>query len=119
MSGERTEPTNEELAKAYSRQIEQARERREMAELKRLERHGQAAQAAANLSEAIEAEQQNGDRIERSADQQVELNDDQKKTMANGKEAGDLVKQAKVREIAERFKEKTARDREESRSMGR
>ncbi len=52
-----TEPTNEELAKGYAKQIEQAQERREAKDQERLERHGQ---AAALASQAIEAEQPNG-----------------------------------------------------------
>ena len=38
-----TEPTNEELAKSYVNQIEQAQERRQEKNQERLERHGEAA----------------------------------------------------------------------------
>ncbi len=122
-----TEPTNEELAKGYAKQIEQAQERREAKDLERLERHGQ---AAAKQSQAIEAEQPNakqpGQGFELDASQKVELNEingQQAKTLAKelnrDNENGDQVKQARAREIAERFKEKAAKDREQSRSFSR
>jgi hypothetical protein len=38
-----TEPTNEELAKGYAKQIEDAQARHEAKDRERLERHGQAA----------------------------------------------------------------------------
>lgn len=60
-----TEPTNEELAKGYAKQIEQAQERREAKDLERLERHGR---AAAQQSQAIEAEQ-SGQGVELDASQ--------------------------------------------------
>ena len=127
-----TEPTNEELAKSYATKIEQAQERREAKDQERLERHGQ---AAALASQNIEAEQpqakqaqgfeldaQNQD----SAEQRIarnEINGQQAKTLAKelnrDNESGDQVKQARAREIAERFKEKAARDREQSRSFSR
>ena len=117
-----TEPTNEELAKGYAKQIEQAQERREAKDLERLERHGR---AAAQQSQAIEAEQ-SGQGFELDASQKVELNEingQQAKTLAKelnrDNENGDQVKQARAREIAERFKEKAARDREQSRSFSR
>ena len=113
-----TEPTNEELAKSYATKIEQAQERREAKDQERLERHGQ---AAALASQSIE-----GQGFELDAGQKVELNEingQQAKTLAKelnrDNENGDQVKQARAREIAERFKEKAARDREQSRSFSR
>lgn len=123
-----TEPTNDELAQGYAKQIEQAQQRREAKDLERLERHGQ---AAAQQSQAIEAEQKQGQQgqgqgFELDASQKVELNEingQQAKTLAKelnrDNENGDQVKQARAREIAERFKEKAARDREQSRSFSR
>ena len=121
-----TEPTNDELAQGYAKQIEQAQQRREAKDLERLERHGQ---AAALASQAIEAEQPNAKQpqgFELDASQKVELNEingQQAKTLAKelnrDNENGDQVKQARAREIAERFKEKAARDREQSRSFSR
>lgn len=124
-----TEPTNDELAQGYAKQIEQAQQRREAKDLERLERHGQ---AAAQQSQAIEAEQkqgqqgQQGQGFELDASQKVELNEingQQAKTLAKelnrDNENGDQVKQARAREITERFKEKAARDREQSRSFSR
>lgn len=109
-----TEPTNEELAKGYAKQIEQAQERREAKDLERLERHGR---AAAQQSQAIEAEQ-SGQGVELN-----EINGQQAKALAKelnrDNENGDQVKQARAREIAERFKEKAAKDREQSRSFSR
>lgn len=127
-----TEPTNEELAKSYATKIEQAQERREAKDQERLERHGQ---AAALASQNIEAEQpqakqaqgfeldaQNQDSAEQRIDRN-EINSQQAKTLAKelnrDNESGDQVKQARAREIAERFKEKAARDREQSRSFSR
>jgi hypothetical protein len=121
-----TEPTNDELAQGYAKQIEQAQQRREAKDLERLERHGQ---AAAQQSQAIEAEQkqgQQGQGFELDAGQKVELNEingQQAKTLAKelnrDNENGDQGKQARAREITERFKEKAARDREQSRSFSR
>ncbi|HBQ0291088.1 TPA: hypothetical protein L7J39_004881 [Klebsiella pneumoniae] len=122
-----TEPTNDELAQGYAKQIEQAQQRREAKDLERLERHGQ---AAAQQSQAIEAEQpdakQQGQGFELDAGQKVELNEingQQAKTLAKelnrDNENGDQVKQARAREIAERFKEKATKDREQSRSFSR
>ncbi len=120
-----TEPTNEELAQNFAKQIEQAQERREAKDLERLERHGQ---AAAQQSQAIEAEQKQGQGqgFELDASQKVELNEingQQAKTLAKelnrDNENGDQVKQARAREIAERFKEKAASDREQARSFSR
>ena len=121
-----TEPTNEELAKSYATKIEQAQERSEAKDQERLERHGQ---AAAQQSQAIEAEQkqgQQGQGFELDVGQKVELNEingQQAKTLAKelnrDNENGDQVKQARAREIAERFKEKAAKDREQSRSFSR
>ena len=127
-----TEPTNEELAKSYATKIEQAQERREAKDQERLERHGQ---AAALASQNIEAEQpqakqaqgfeldaQNQDSAEQRIDRN-EINGQQAKTLAKelnrDNESGDQVKQARAREIAERFKEKAARDRDQSRSFSR
>ena len=127
-----TEPTNEELAKSYATKIEQAQERREAKDQERLERHGQ---AAALASQNIEAEQpqakqaqgfeldaQNQDSAEQRIDRN-EINGQQAKTLAKelnrDNESGDQVKQARAREIAERFKEKAAKDREQSRSFSR
>ena len=127
-----TEPTNEELAKSYATKIEQAQERREAKDQERLERHGQ---AAALASQNIEAEQpqakqaqgfeldaQNQDSAEQRIDRN-EINGQQAKTLAKelnrDNESGDPVKHARAREIAERFKEKAARDREQSRSFSR
>ena len=86
-------------------------------------------EAAAQQSQAIEAEQkqgQQGQGFELDASQKVELNEingQQAKTLAKelnrDNENGDQVKQARAREIAERFKEKAARDREQSRSFSR
>ncbi|WP_410705850.1 hypothetical protein, partial [Citrobacter freundii] len=110
----------------YAKQIEQAQERREAKDLERLERHGR---AAAQQSQAIEAEQkqgQQGQGVELDASQKVELNEingQQAKALAKelnrDNENGDQVKQARAREIAERFKEKAAKDREQSRSFSR
>ena len=110
-----TEPTNDELAQGYAKQIEQAQQRREAKDLERLERHGQ---AAAQQSQAIEAEQkqgQQGQGFELDASQKVELNEitgQQAKTLAKelnrDNENGDQVKQARAREIAERFGEHAA-----------
>ena len=121
-----TEQKNEEMTQNFAKQIEQAQERREAKDLERLERHGQ---AAAQQSQAIEAEQkqgQQGQGFELDASQKVELNEingQQAKTLAKelnrDNENGDQVKQARAREIAERFKEKAARDREQSRSFSR
>ena len=111
-----TEPTNDELAKGYAKQIEQAQERREAKDQERLERHGQ---AAALASQAIEAEQPNGRQPQGfeldaqnqdSAEQRQErneINGQQARTLAKelnrDNENGDAVKQARIREIAERF----------------
>lgn len=127
-----TEPTNEELAKSYATKIEQAQERREAKDQERLERHGQ---AAALASQNIEAEQPQAKQAQGfeldaqnqySAEQRIdrnEINGQQAKTLAKelnrDNESGDQVKQARAREIAERFKEKAARDREQSRSFSR
>lgn len=121
-----TEPTNDALTKGDAKQIEQAQQRREVKDLERLERHGQ---AAAQQSEAIEAEhkpEQQAQDFELDAAQKVELNeitDQQAKTLAKelnrDNEKGDQVKQARVREIAERFKEKVRKDREQSRTFSR
>lgn len=88
----------------------------------RLERHGR---AAAQQSQAIEAEQ-SGQGVELDASQKVELNEingQQAKALAKelnrDNENGDQVKQARAREIAERFKEKAARDREQERGFSR
>ena len=127
-----TDPTNEELAKSYATKIEQAQERREAKDQERLERHGQ---AAALASQNIEAEQPQAKQAQgfeldaqnqESAEQRIvrnEMNGQQAKTLAKelnrDNESGDQVKQARAREIAERFKEKAARDREQSRSFSR
>ena len=127
-----TEPTNEELAKSYATKIEQAQERREAKDQERLERHGQ---AAALASQNIEAEQpqakqaqgfeldaQNQDSAEQRQERN-EINGQQARTLAKelnrDNESGDAVKQARIREIAERFKEKAARDREQERGFSR
>lgn len=106
--------------------IEQAQQRREVKALERLERDGQ---AAAQQSQAIEAEQKQGQQeqgFELDAGQNVvlnEINGRQAKRLAKelnqDNENGDQVKQARVREIAERFKEKAAKDREQSRIFSR
>ena len=44
-----TEPTNDELAQGFAKQIEQAQQRREAKDLERPERHGQALLAVAAL----------------------------------------------------------------------
>lgn len=122
-----TEPTNEELAQGYAKQIEQAQQRREAKDLDRLERHGK---AAAQQSQATEAEQKQQEQQaqggELDASQKVEGNEitsQQAKTLAKelnrDNENGDQAKQARAREIAARFKEKAARDREQSRSFSR
>jgi hypothetical protein len=97
-----TEPTNEELAKGYAKQIEEAQKRREAKDLDRLERHGQ---AAAVQSQAIEDEQQEGKGSE------LDANRDNEK--------GDQVKESRARELAERFKEKAGRDRQQERDFSR
>lgn len=121
-----TEPTNDELSRIYAKQIDQARQQRKAKDLARLERHGQ---AAAQQFQALEAEEKKGKHgygIELDASQKVELNESsgqQAKTLANEKnlnhENGDQAKRARVLEIAERFKEKAARDREQSRELSR
>lgn len=118
MNDERTEPTNDELAASYAKQIEQAQARREAKDMERMERHGQAAALAAQSIE--------GQSFELDAGQKVELNEingQQSKTLAKelnrDNENGDQVKAARAREIAERFKEKAARDREQARSFSR
>ena len=123
---ERTEPTNEELAASYARQIEQAQQRREAKDQERLERHGQAAALAAQNIESEQPQAKQAQGFELDAGQKVELNEingQQAKTLAKelnrDNENGDQVKQARAREIAERFKEKAARDREQSRSFSR
>jgi len=91
-----TEPTNEELAKSYATKIEQA--------------------------QGFELDAQNQDSAEQRNDRN-EINGQQAKALAKelnrDNENGDQVKQARAREIAERFKEKAARDREQSRSFSR
>ena len=87
------------------------------------------ARAAEAEKQRIEAEQkqgQQGQGFELDASQKVELNEingQQAKALAKelnrDNENGDQVKQARAREIAERFKEKAARDREQSRSFSR
>ena len=91
-----TEPMNEELAKSYATKIEQANAK------------------------------QQGQGFELDASQKVELNESngqQAKTLAKelnwDNENGDQVKQARAREIAERFKERATKDREQSRSFSR
>ncbi|CAD0364934.1 hypothetical protein [Xanthomonas hortorum] len=122
-----TEPTNEELAQGYAKQIEQAQQRREAKDLDRLERHGK---AAAQQSQATEAEQKQQEQQaqggELDASQKVEGNEitsQQAKTLAKelnrDNENGDQAKQARAREIAARFKEKAAQDRAQSRSFSR
>ncbi len=127
-----TEPTNEELAKSYATKIEQAQERREAKDQERLERHGQAAtlasqnieaeQPQAKQAQGFELDAQNQDSAEQRNDRN-EINGQQAKALAKelnrDNENGDQVKQARAREIAERFKEKAARDREQSRSFSR
>lgn len=127
-----TEPTNEELAKSYATKIEQAQERREAKDQERLERHGQAAALAAQNIEAeqpkakqaqgFELDAQNQDSAEQHIDRN-EINGQQAKALAkelnSDNDSGDHAKQAKAREIAARFKEKAARDREQSRSFSR
>ena len=129
---ERTEPTNEELAASYARQIEQAQQRREAKDQERLERHGQAAalaaqnieseQPQAKQAQGFELDAQNQDSAEQRQER-TEINDQQAKTLAKelnrDNENGDQVKAARAREIAERFKEKAARDRDQSRSFSR
>ena len=82
------------------------------------ERHGQAAALAAQSIE--------GQSFELDAGQKAglnEINGQQAKTLAKelnrDNENGDQVKAARAREIAERFKEKAARDREQARSFSR
>ena len=101
--------------------VSSPQERREAKDLERLERHGR---AAALASQASEAEQPNGKQD--SAEQRQErneINGQQARTLAKelnrDNESGDAVKQARIREIAERFKEKAARDREQERSFSR
>jgi hypothetical protein len=121
-----TEPTNDELAQGYAKQIEQASN---AAKRKTLSGWNATARGRAAVPEAIEAEQkqgQQGQGFELDAGQKVELNEingQQAKTLAKelnrDNENGDQVKQARAREITERFKEKAARDREQSRSFSR
>lgn len=103
-----TEPTNEDLARISAKEMAQAQHRREAKDLKRLERHGQIA------LQAIEAEQAD-------AKQKVELKevDGQQSEEVGGDEIREPTKEPRAREIAEKFKEKAARDREESRSFSR
>jgi len=106
---ERTEPTNEELSQLYAQQIEQAQQSRQATDLERLERDGK---FAANLAQSIEAE---------LSGQAVELDE----TSSGQAEAltaeldGDAAKQARTRELAEKFAAKAARDREEERGFSR
>lgn len=116
------EPTNEELAQATAKQIEQVQQRREAKDLERLERHGQ---AAAQLSQAIEAEQ-GGKGYELDASQKVTLDaiaGQQSKAVAKelnrDNENGDPVKQEAIRKRAEQIKAKFARDREQAREFSR
>lgn len=101
-----SEPTNEELAQATAKQIEQAQEKREAKDLERLERHGQ---AAAQLSEAIEAEQ-NGSQQEKS---------EEVKELNQGGENDGPVRQEAISKRAEQIREKFARDREQARELSR
>ena len=91
-----TEPTNEELAQNFAKQIEQA----------------QGFELDAPTPDSAEQRQERN-----------EINDQQAKTLAKelnrDNENGDQVKAARAREIAERFKEKAARDRDQSRSFSR
>ena len=118
-----SEPTNEELAQATAKQIEQAQEKREAKDLERLERHGQ---AAAQLSEAIEAEQNGSNPYKLDASQKKtldEINSQQSKSVEKelnrDNENGDLVKQEAIRLKAEQIREKFARDREQARELSR
>ena len=88
-----TEPTNDELAKGYAKQIEDAQARREAKDLERLERHGQ---AAALASQAIEAEQQNGKQaqgFELDAQNQDSAEQRQERNEINGQQARTLAKE--------------------------
>ena len=127
MSTERTEPTNEELAQSYAKQIEQGQARREAKDMQRLERHGQAAANAAKAIEAAQGQQaERGKGFELDASQKVEIdeiNSGQAKALAkelnHDNERGDAVKQARIRERAKQFQEKAARDREQGRGFSR
>ena len=126
------DPDAIEKLRAELANVEQAQERREAKDQERLERHGQ---AAALASQNIEAEQpkakqaqgfeldaQNQDSAEQRNDRN-EINGQQAKALAKelnrDNENGDQVKQARAREIAERFKEKAARAREQERGFSR
>ena len=109
------EPTNEELAKSYTNKIEQAQERRQEKNQERLERHGEAAAIAAQdpgfsnfSSQTVEID---GITSQQSKSLAKELNSDNEK--------GDSVKQAKAMEMAKRFREKAAQDRQAARTFSR
>ena len=108
-------PTNEELAKSYTNKSEQAQERRQEKNQERLERHGEAAAIAAQdpgfsnfSSQTVEID---GITSQQSKSLAKELNSDNEK--------GDSVKQAKAMEMAKRFREKAAQDRQQSRVFSR
>ena len=109
-----SEPTNEELAQATAKQIEQAQEKREAKDLERLERHGQ---AAAQLSEAIEAEQNGSNPYELDASQQEKS--EEVKELNQGGENDGPVRQEAISKRAEQIREKFARDREQARELSR
>jgi hypothetical protein len=126
-----TEPTNDELAQGYAKQIEQAQQRAARGENETLSgwnataRRPRSSPRPSRPSRSRASGQQ-GQGFELDASQKVELNEingQQAKTLAKelnrDNENGDQVKQARAREIAERFKEKAARDREQSRSFSR
>ena len=89
-------------------------------------RRGAFAEDALSEADALAAQSIEGQSFELDAGQKVELNEingQQAKTLAKelnrDNENGDQVKAARAREIAERFKEKAARDREQARSFSR
>ena len=85
-----TEPTNEELAQNFAKQIEQAQERREAKDLERLERHGQAAaqqsqaKAEPERPAAVQVSEQDRKRAEMYAKREA----DQFKALAVKRQAG-------------------------------
>ena len=109
------EPTNEELAKSYTNKIEQAQERRQEKNQERLDRHGEAAAIAAKDPDFSDFTSQKLDRDEITGGQAKSL----AKELNSDNERGDSVKQAKAMEMAKRFREKAAQDRQAARTFSR
>ncbi|ELP4839933.1 hypothetical protein VM247_004549 [Salmonella enterica] len=102
-----TKPTNDELSANFANQIEAATKARQADELKRLERAGRAA-AAMDERDAEQKQEEMQAASNQAKNIAKELNADNEK--------GDQVKEARKRDLMERFKEKAARDRENERS---